>query len=203
MGAITRASEHHRRLAEGLAKSGALAAFEAQRTQLAKIDFFRLLPNIDTTRIAEIARRFHEEYERAFPPNWVGLEIGEVMAVIDCVEATGFALVWIPRVEIVRKVLNANEDEITEIMLARRDDILDDAVAVLVDVTCPELLLTRRAVEESIAVLRDGYHLNHNTAHRITPEQWCERNALSAVILATALLREVECWDGVNGVDIN
>lgn len=38
----------------------------------------------------------------------------------------------------------------------------------------------------------------HNTAHRITPEQWNEQNALCAVILAAALLREMEYWWGAD-----
>ena len=34
----------------------------------------------------------------------------------------------------------------------------------------------------------------HNTAHRITAEQWTEENALSAVMLATAFIRELNGW---------
>ena len=35
----------------------------------------------------------------------------------------------------------------------------------------------------------------HNTAHRITPAQWTEANAVSALMLATSLLRELAFWD--------
>jgi hypothetical protein len=34
----------------------------------------------------------------------------------------------------------------------------------------------------------------HNSAHRITKAQWNETNALSGIMLATALLREMEYW---------
>jgi hypothetical protein len=34
----------------------------------------------------------------------------------------------------------------------------------------------------------------HNTAHRMTVEQWTDGNALSAIILSTALLRELDVW---------
>lgn len=34
----------------------------------------------------------------------------------------------------------------------------------------------------------------HNSAHRITAEQWTEANALSAIMLAVSLLREMEYW---------
>ena len=34
----------------------------------------------------------------------------------------------------------------------------------------------------------------HNTAHRITSAQWTEANALSALMLASSLLREIDHW---------
>ena len=34
----------------------------------------------------------------------------------------------------------------------------------------------------------------HNTAHRITPTQWTEANALSALMLTASLLREIDHW---------
>lgn len=39
----------------------------------------------------------------------------------------------------------------------------------------------------------------HNSAHRITAAQWNERNALSGVMLATALLREMQYWIELRG----
>jgi hypothetical protein len=35
----------------------------------------------------------------------------------------------------------------------------------------------------------------HNTAHRITGAQWTEANALSALMLTTSLLRELDFWE--------
>jgi len=35
----------------------------------------------------------------------------------------------------------------------------------------------------------------HNTAHRITAAQWTEANALSALMLVSSLLRELDFWD--------
>lgn len=37
----------------------------------------------------------------------------------------------------------------------------------------------------------------HNTAHRITEAQWTEANALSALMLAISLLRELDSWDAL------
>jgi hypothetical protein len=34
----------------------------------------------------------------------------------------------------------------------------------------------------------------HNTARQITAEQWTEANALSALMLCTAFLRELNFW---------
>jgi hypothetical protein len=40
----------------------------------------------------------------------------------------------------------------------------------------------------------------HNTAHRITVEQWTEANALCAIMLSTGLVRELDYWLKQGGV---
>jgi hypothetical protein len=37
----------------------------------------------------------------------------------------------------------------------------------------------------------------HNSAHRLTREQWNEANALSGIMLATSLPREMQYWYGI------
>ena len=209
--------------------------------------------------------QFHRAWERALPPNWEGFSTEEVTSTIDRVQNTGYCLAWIPRNQIVREVLAADETDTSRILLARRADVLDDADAVLADVAAPELVLERGAAEAAIRAFRDGHPMpaqalassvftsaahtlfemgtkairkrmaethpekagieqlrlrtiylagtraldefrpdrarpvrrrfnRHNTAHRITAEQWTEANALSAIMLSTALLRELTYW---------
>ena len=213
----------------------------------------------------EAFRRFHELWEHAMPSNWKGFEPHEVIATIERVRVAGFVLVWIPRAEIVRDVLAADEGETAAVLLARRDDVLDDAVACLSEIEHPDLVLIRDGIEEAIRALRGGLPRaaqalasvaftseiheffemgtkasrkrmiesdpedaplgqlrlltifvagakaldefrpdralpvrsdfnRHNSAHRLTREQWTEANALSAIMLATALLREMQYW---------
>jgi hypothetical protein len=216
--------------------------------------------------LAELARRVAEEWREAMPPNWAELEPGELEAVIERVRVTGFCLVWLPRAEIVRDVLAVDACATGRVLLARREEVLDDAEAELADCSQAELELEREAAGDAIEALRSGRwrpaqalaasvftsaaHVffgigktrkirklmaeaepmdarlaevrletiylagtaalagfrpelarprhasfnRHNTAHRITREQWTEENALSALMLAVALLRELDFW---------
>jgi hypothetical protein len=212
----------------------------------------------DAVRLGDAAIK---AWHGAIPSNWVGVD--DVIAIADRVGDTGFALAWVPRAAIVREIIAADSDQTAAILVAHRDEVLDDAEECLAQVGDPDLELTRTGVERAIAALRDGHvwaaqalaasaftsalhgftveaRLNairrflerddiedapiievrfrtifvaaahaltefdaitgvppcprfnrHNTAHRITREQWNERNALSAIMLATALLREM------------
>jgi hypothetical protein len=218
--------------------------------------------------IPDLARTVREAWERAMPSNWVDLEAAEVMATVDVIRATGFTLVWLPRVEIVRKILAADASDVAALLIEHRDEVLDDAASCLAEVVDADLQLTRTAIERAIAAFQDGHQwaaqalassaftsechtllehgLNsirrqmadedqedatidqmrlrtifvagakalatydperdpqglaefnrHNSAHRITAAQWNEANALSAIMLATAFLREIQHWYAV------
>ncbi len=211
-----------------------------------------------------IFEQLRREWEEALPPNWGGFNVEEVTKAIERIGATGYCLVWVPRHEIVRQVLATDDSATKAVLLARRDEVLDDALAVLAEVAEPELALERDAAAVAIRAFRDGrakpaqalassvftsaahklfevgtkairrrmaethpddaaigqlrirtIYLagaraldefrpdkatpvrgefnRHNTAHRITVEQWTEANALCAIMLSTALLRELTC----------
>jgi hypothetical protein len=226
------------------------------------------LPKIGTDWVEQmrpIFERLRRAWEDALPSNWEGFEVEEVTAAVERIENTGYCLVWLPRLEIVREVLAADEGATKNVLLARRDDVLVDAATVLADVTDPDLALERDAASAAIRSFQDGHWMSaqalassvftsaahktfemgtkaiskrmsekhpneaalaqlrlttiylgalhaldvfrpdkgypvrrdfnrHNTAHRITAEQWTEANALSAVMLGTAFLRELNFW---------
>ena len=216
-------------------------------------------------QLSEIAERAQVLWRQSLPANWVDLEMDDVFLVIDRVRATGFSLVWAPRVEIVREVLAVPAAQTGAVLVSRSSDVLDDLVAELAAVDHPELALHRDAASEAIDTYRDGRHRaaqalassvftsevhlwfemgtsaarkrladehpedafidqirlrtiylagakaldefrpdrarpvrpefnRHNTAHRITFEQWNERNALCALLLAVTFLRELNYW---------
>jgi hypothetical protein len=227
------------------------------------------LPKIDVSWIEQI-RPILEDARRAFvealPPNWQNIPFDDLRVVLQLVEETGYCLVWLPREEIVREVIAADSTDIASVLLGRRNDVLDDAVALLSEVTAAEYTLEREAALAAISAFREGHaeaaqalassvftstlhnafatgrtkvirklmlethpddariqelrlrtiylagaHAlsefrpdrawpvrrefnRHNTAHRITAEQWTEANALSAIMLSTALLRELQFW---------
>lgn len=215
--------------------------------------------------LAQIAENARAIWINALPPNWSDLSFEEVRTVIDRVRDSGYSLVWLPRTEIIREALAAEPSGLSAVLLRRRDDILDDAVACLAEAEDRDLALMCEALLESIAALRDGHPRaaqalassvftseihslfemgtkairkrmaeedpedatigelrlrtiflagaralseyrpdrawpirrdfnRHNTAHRITVEQWTEANALSAIMLAVSLLREMDYW---------
>ncbi len=226
------------------------------------------LPKFDERwhrQMSEMVRRMAEQWEEAMPPNWDGQSPSEILDIVERVEETGFCLVWLPWAELVHQVLAADPAGAEALLLGRRDDVLDDCVAVLAEVVEPEHQLERDAARKAILAFRDGHgeaaqalacsvftstlhrHFGagtnqsrrlmevthprdatvdkgrlttiylagaralsqfgpdtaqpvcttfnrHNTAHRITAEQWTDGNALRAIMLATALLREVDWW---------
>jgi hypothetical protein len=239
---------------------------EALRQLAARVQIPVLDPSIREA-LLEASRHFREMWEHAMPPNWSDFDADDLTATIERVRATGYTLVWVPRAEIVREVLAADESDTAAVLLARRDDVLDDAELCLSEVTDPELVVIRDGVEEAIRALRQGLVLaaqalgavaftseihelfgmgtkasrkrmlekdpedvplgqlrlrtifiasakaldefrpdralpvrhefnRHNSAHRLTRVQWSEANALSGIMLATSLLREMQYWYG-------
>lgn len=231
-------------------------------------DILPKLPDY-TRQLSELAgsaaRAFKRAWEEAMPPNWLGLETDEMDAALTVMRETGFCLVWAPRQEIVKEIVQAEPADRATVVLDRRNDILDDLKAVLDGVSDARLALAREVAEEAIAVACDGrfktaqaasgvvftdvIHANlgmktrkavklfeekdpddafirefrlraifvtaaraldkyypvpnkpprrefnrHSTLHRITPEQYTELNAIAGLMLAVALLREIQDW---------
>jgi hypothetical protein len=260
--AMNRLAEQVRQQTEGFQR--ALASVVAPSFEKWSLQ----LPKIGTDWVEQmrpIFERLRQAWQDALPPNWEGFEVEDVTAAVERIESTGYCLVWLPRIEIVREVLAADEAATKEVLLKRRDEVLADAVTVLANVGEPELTLERDAASAAIDAFRDGHwmaaqalassvftsaaheafemgtsaigkrmaekHPNeatlaqlrittiylaathalalfrpdrgypvrsdfnrHNTAHRITAEQWTEANALSAIMLSTAFLRELNFW---------
>lgn len=258
--AFRRLSEEMRAVSEKLRRAFAspiAPTLERWSLQLPKFDDW-------AKQLRPALERWPSAWAEALPPNWEGFSMDEVTDAIDRTEKTGYCLVWIPRIEIVREIMAVDVSETSKTLLARRDDVLDDCLTVLGDVTDPGLALERDAAGDAIRAFRGGHgkaaqalaasvfastiHLafqtgkfgkirdkmtdkhpddavigqlrlrtiylataralddfrpetarpirrefnRHNTAHRITPEQWTDANALRAVMLVTALLRELD-----------
>jgi hypothetical protein len=144
---------------------GAERAWESWRHQFAfviapAIEQWQLptsaVPHLSERR-AELRGTIDAAWRRLMPGNWVGLAPDEVAATIEQVAETGFSLVWLPRVEIVRELLSADPQATATVLVAHRDEILSDAEECLDGVVEPKLQLMRVGVEKSILALRDGH----------------------------------------------
>lgn len=108
--------------------------------------------------LAHAAKTMRETFERALPRNWSGFSAEEAMAAVDVMKATGVCLVWTPRQDIVRGVLNDPKRDAFALIQSRREDILSDLDECLEDVTHPELAELRIAAGEAIEADRAGLH---------------------------------------------
>jgi hypothetical protein len=224
------------------------------------------LPEHVIKALQDAGRVAAEAWERGMPRNWVGFEFEEMDATLTRVRATGYSLVWVPRVDVLREVLAAPEEDTATVLLAHRAEVAEDMNECLAEVTAPGFLLERDAATAAVGAFVDEHvqasqalassaftstlHAwfkdgrtrrirkelierdpedvaisqfrirtiylaaaqaleefrpdvarperrrfnRHNTAHRITSAQWTEANALSALMLASSLLREIDHW---------
>lgn len=216
--------------------------------------------------IAKAARVWREEFIAAQPPNWRDLDDEDIaFSIVERIQDAKVCLVWLPRADVLRLIMDAPSEDTPAILLVHRDDVLEDATRLLDEATSSEFTLERDAARDAIAAFHDGHfraaqtlaaatftsacHVwfeqggtgriaetmrtlpdraaisqlrivsifeagepalrafnplhakprfksfnRHNTAHRITSEQFTEANTLAAIMLVTALLREVEEW---------
>lgn len=91
------------------------------------------------------------------PRNWAELETGDVFKVIDLVRITGCCIVWVPRAEIVRELLDAEAEDANSILMNRIDDVLVDCLAALNEVTSPELQPETEGAADAVRAYQDGH----------------------------------------------
>ncbi len=100
---------------------------------------------------------FQRIWHEARAPNWP-IDFG-IKGIIDLMRETGYCLVWAPRPEIIEELLHAAPADRRDVLLLRREEILDDLTAVIVDVDEPSLQLARQSAEKAIVLFRAGNHL--------------------------------------------
>lgn len=104
---------------------------------------------------ARAAEALHTSWQAAVPSNWRDLAFVEIEAVLDLMEESGWALVWIPRGEIVRTLIETDADAREARLLSVEADVLDDLLFATDGLTRPELTELRDANREAIDSYRD------------------------------------------------
>jgi hypothetical protein len=117
-------------------------------------------------------------WEAAVPDNWRDLTFAEIESVLDLMEESGWALVWTPRVNVVRALIVANADDREETLLRFEQDILDDLVAATTGLTSTEGVELAEPNLEAIASYRD--------------ERFRASQALSTVVFTTLFHRHID-----------
>jgi hypothetical protein len=103
---FTAASEQLRQTIERWARIG-----EQVSARLAEM--LDAIPRSAMAAAVEFGRRLRE----AFPPNWQGLEPDELGYVLDLARDGTLCLVWAPRIEVVRELLTAADQDGREMAL--------------------------------------------------------------------------------------
>jgi hypothetical protein len=167
--------------------------------------------------LAEVARRTRE---RVFPANWEGFTYDDVRSTVAVMEETGWSLVWVPRRETVRALVEADPATREAVLLGAADDIVEDLEAALMDIEDSNLGELRELLAEAVASYRVGHHaaaqalattifttiLHVHLGHKrfkSAQEEFAKRDPMQATIVAfkivaiyRAAIRAIETYFG-------
>lgn len=94
----------------------------------------------------------------ALPPNWRPIRVGQIRAVMQLMEETGWSLAWTVPATVLRQLLRGPDREAQETILIRHEALILDQISPLLDeLDAPELIDVRTAAVESLEAYRGGY----------------------------------------------
>jgi hypothetical protein len=109
-------------------------------------------------QLARFSKDWIEQLKRSYPANWHDLTRQEIDKAVDLMLDPGLSLAWVPRTEILRELLAAEDDEArTSVLEARSADIITDVERVFDEVTLPELAMTTDYARKAVAAHKDGH----------------------------------------------
>jgi hypothetical protein len=122
---------------------------------LSQIEAFRSFARSVVPELAKLASLIPEDW---FPRNWEQAPDLDIDAAIGIIVDEGIPLVWVPRAAIVAElVAAADADARDEVLLSSRDEIAEDCLAVLGEITAPDLKPLAELAAEAVTALRDGH----------------------------------------------
>jgi hypothetical protein len=142
------------------------------------LDQLRLsvVPIVNNPQILEAVRQLGATVERYYPLNWTDVDV-DPDAALNVAQTEGLPLVWAPRGELVKKLLDAADATTRrQLLQTHAGDIIADCGAVVADVTEQTLREHKARLVDAIRAHEAGLH---------APAQ-----AMSAVVI-TALLQWV------------
>jgi hypothetical protein len=143
------------------------------------------LPRIEVPawwRLLEQFEGAYEQWAESLPHNWRNLAMPELEAVARTMESTGWVLAWVPREEVLRELIDAQDrrDAIGR-LLTHQDDVLDDLKKELGEVTDPSLTDPSVALHQGVRSYEWGHAF---------PAQ-----AIAAIVLTSLITQQLEASD--------
>jgi hypothetical protein len=133
-------------------------------------------------RLLEQFEGAYEQWAESLPHNWRNLAMPELEAVARTMESTGWVLAWVPREEVLRELIDAQDrrDAIGR-LLTHQDDVLDDLKKELGEVTDASLTDPSVALHQGVRSYEWGHAF---------PAQ-----AIAAIVLTSLITQQLEAND--------
>lgn len=110
----------------------------------------KVVPRFDWDRV-------QEWWKTGLPPNWVDAEPRlKATDVLEFMRETRWCLVWVPRAEVVRRLVDSDQDQRGEVLLSSSKEIVEDARSVLRAIEHPELQQVCKAAREVTDAIEAG-----------------------------------------------
>lgn len=103
-----------------------------------------------------VFERFRELVARRMPPNWS--EVDDWRRGTTFIEESGWAIVWLPRSEVVLALLDADEADRESVLLAHSSVLVEDALACAAEIKHDELRFVGDCIVEIAESVSDGHH---------------------------------------------
>lgn len=130
------------------------SAYESVQTALTSmVDWSRIAQSLIEPGLSE---RIHSLIADRMPPNWSGTT--DWLDAARFVKETGWAIVWVPRSEVVTALLEAQPDQRESVLLAHADMIVEDSLACLSEISHPDFKYIADCIGEIGQCISAGHH---------------------------------------------
>ncbi|MCF7547175.1 hypothetical protein [Pseudonocardia sp. WMMC193] len=134
-----------------------------QAVQASLPDYSSFLPRLELGQEILAAVRsvdtqsFIDAYMRCCPPNWSDDQKNDYVDPLSDLAEAGYPTAWVPRSSVLQELLDAPEVDRAAVFERNRDEVLQDCVAVLREVTSPELAELVTLLGKALDAAVDGY----------------------------------------------
>lgn len=116
------------------------------------VDWSKLVDSVIDPSVFERVRQL---VARRMAPNWS--EVEDWRAGTTFIEESGWAIVWLPRSDVVSSLLAAAPEDRDSVLLASGPTLVEDALQVVEAIEHPDLRFLAECVGEAAASIRDGH----------------------------------------------